>query len=76
MKRLIKRKIAMTAAMLPVSYTHLINTLLDKRKEYENQIASLKKQISDNDKRMQSLLQQKSQALFKGNKTDVYKRQI
>lgn len=46
-----------------------INTLLDKRKEYENQIASLKKQISDNDKRMRSLLQQKNQALFKGNKT-------
>ena len=48
-----------------------INTLLDKQKEYENQIASLKKQISDNDKRMQSLLQQKSQALFKGNKTQA-----
>lgn len=48
-----------------------INTLLDKRKEYENQIASLKKQISDNDKRMRSLLQQKNQALFKGNKTQA-----
>lgn len=48
-----------------------INTLLDKQKEYENQIASLKKQISDNDKRMRSLLQQKSQALFKGNKTQA-----
>lgn len=45
-----------------------IKTLLDKQKEYENQIASLKKQISDNDKRMRSLLQQKNQALFKGNK--------
>lgn len=48
-----------------------INTLLDKRKEYENQIVSLKKQISDNDKRMRSLLQQKNQALFKGNKTQA-----
>lgn len=48
-----------------------INTLLDKRKKYENQIASLKKQISDNDKRMRSLLQQKNQALFKGNKTQA-----